>query len=403
MRRTLTLTLLLTMTIASAGWAEQARRVPQEYLDQIVDDDPNRLPRYMTPAERQLPLPLVELLRTPPSGEISTPAEYEKSQGLLIRWGYYNAELTALAVGVTTGDPEAVVYILVTGTSQQNSATSVLVGAGADLGQVEFITYYADTVWIRDYGPRFIFSDGWRAMVDHTYNRPRPNDNAFPDYLSALWGEPEYDLPLTHGGGNFHFFANREAFMSSLILDENPSLTEQQVRDYFLAYENLDLTIYEGFPTSFDSTQHIDMWMLPVEDGEVIIGEYASSAGLPYQITESAVVDFTSRGYTVYRTPGWNSSGTHYTYTNAVILNSLVFVPSYGGSYTTQDSQAQAVFASAFENHQIIPVDSSSIIHAAGALHCIVMQVPAYGDHEVFADDFESGDSSAWTITVGSY
>ena len=69
------------------------------------------------------------------------------------------------------------------------------------MGQVEFITYTADSVWIRDYGPRFIFEDNARAMVDHTYNRSRPNDNAFTDYLSPLWGETQYDIPLTHGGG----------------------------------------------------------------------------------------------------------------------------------------------------------------------------------------------------------
>ena len=63
------------------------------------------------------------------------------------------------------------------------------------------------------------------------------------------------------------------------------------------------MTIYPGFPTSFDATRHIDMWMLPVADDEVIIGEYHSYDGDRTPITEDAVTDLTSRGYTVYRTP----------------------------------------------------------------------------------------------------
>jgi len=246
------------------------------------------------------------------------------------------------------------------------------------MDQVEFITYTCDSVWIRDYGPRFIFEDDFRAMVDHTYNRPRPLDNLFTDYLSGLWGEPQYDLPLTHGGGNFHLFSTGDAFMSSLIVAENPGLSEQDVKDLYADYLNVDLTIYEGFPTSFDSTRHIDMWMLPVGDNEIIIGEYAPSTGAPYTITEGAVADLIARGYTVYRTPGWNSGGTHYTYTNAVVMNDLVLISAFGSPYTAQDAQARTVFETAFPDHEIIPTDCSSIIHAAGAIHCIVMHVPAY-------------------------
>ncbi|MHC4786431.1 MAG: agmatine deiminase family protein, partial [Planctomycetota bacterium] len=368
----------VVMIPAAGAETGPARKVPREILDRIVDDDPNPLPRSMTAEERRLPLPLPVLRGDPPSGAVYTPSEYDPNEGLLIRWGSYNALLTELAVGVTTGDPEAMVYILVTGSSQQASCTSTLTGAGAEMDQVEFITYTSNTVWIRDYGPRFIFEDASRAMVDHTYNRPRPLDNLFTDYLSGLWNEPEYDLPLTHGGGNFHLFSTGDAFMSSLILAENPSLDEQDVVDYYADYLGVDLTIYEGFPTYFDSTRHIDMWMLPVDDDEIIIGEYAPSTGLPYTISEGAVTDLISRGYTVYRTPGWQSGGTHYTYTNAVVINDLVFISEFGGSYTAQDAQARVVFEGAFPDHQVIGTDCASIIHSAGAIHCIVMHVPAY-------------------------
>ncbi len=385
--RQLVLIALTVLAITPWSVAQQAKTVPQDVLDRIVDNDPNPLPKYLTPAERLIPRKTrtaLEVLQTtaPPTGTVHTPAEYELNEGLLISWGSYNDVLTAMTVGVTTGDPDGIMYILVSGASEQSSATSTLTSAGADMSQVSFITYSTNTVWIRDYGPRFIFEDGVRAIVDHDYNRPRPSDDAFPAFLSSQWGEPLYDIGLTHGGGNFHLFATGDAFMTDLILDENSGWTESQVQDRYADYQNLDLTIYPGFPTSFDSTQHIDMWMLPVGDDEVIIGQYSSSAGQPYTITENAVTDLTSRGYTVHRTPGWNSGGTHYTYTNAVIFNDIVFVPRFGGSYTTPDAQALTVFETAFPapQYQVIQVDCSSIIHAAGAMHCIVMHVPAYAD-----------------------
>ena len=385
--------------VAMVAGAQEAKRVPRAYLAGIVDDDPNPLPRNLTEAERALPIPLPESWPelAPPTGTVSTPAEYAVNDGLLIRWGSFNSVLTEMAVGVTTGDPDGIVHILVTGSSQQSGATSVLQGAGADMSQVDFITYSANTVWIRDYGPRFIREDDQRAIVDHVYNRPRPLDDAFPDYLAILWGEPSYDLPLVHGGGNFHLFADGEAFMSDLILDENPALTAQDVIDYYDSYENLSLTIMPGFPSWFDSTRHIDMWMLPVGDREVIIGQYEPSDGAPYAITEDAVTELQSRGYTVHRTPGWNAGGTHYTYTNAVVFNELVFVPEFS-NYATQNAQALAVFEAAFPDHQVIPVDCSDIIHSAGAIHCVVMHVPEIGLMP-FEDGFETGDLSAWTTT----
>jgi len=391
--------MLLALVVASVAGAQEAQRVPRSYLAGIVDDDPNPLPRFLTEAESALPIPPPELWQelAPPTGIVSTPAEYADNEGLLIRWGSFNSVLTEMTVGITTGDPDGIVYILVTGGSQQSSATSVLQGAGADMDQVGFITYTSNSVWIRDYGPRFIRNEEHRAMVDHVYNRPRPLDDAFPDFLASFWLEPSYDLPLVHGGGNFHLFADRDAFMSELILDENPGLTAQDVIDYYDNYQNLSLTIMPGFPTGFDSTRHIDMWMLPVDDREVIIGQYQPSDGAPYTITEDAVADLQARGYTVHRTPGWYADDTHYTYTNAVVFNELVFVSEFS-NYANQNAQAVAVFETAFPDHQLIPVDCSEIIHFAGAIHCVVMHVPEIGLMP-FEDGFESGDLSAWTTT----
>ncbi|MEE8385321.1 MAG: agmatine deiminase family protein [Dehalococcoidia bacterium] len=184
--------------------------------------------------------------------------------------------------------------------------------------------------------------------------------------------------------------------MSTLILDENPGLSEQDVIDLYSEYQNLDLTIYPRFPSYIDSTGHIDMWMMPLEDDKIIISEWTS--GPAKTITDDATADLISRGYTVIRVPAWDSGPTHYTYTNAVIFNDLLFISWFGGSYVSEDAQVLAIYEAAMPNHQVIQVYCGSIIQAAGAIHCIMMHVPAYplGPIPVVTVVSPNG-SEAWT------
>jgi agmatine deiminase len=313
-RFALLITLFVSVLGVSAGSPALAQDEPIWTPEGLIYPEGAQIPAGLTDVEQayleEHPLHVDRGSREPPSGSIYCVPEYDPMEGLLIAWESYTSLLTSLTVGITSGDPEAKVFVVVDSSSEQSSVYGTLSSAGADMSRVEFIIRTTDTVWIRDYGPRYIYEDGERAIIDHTYNRPRPNDNLLNDYLSVLWDQAQYDIPLVHGGGNFHLFANGDAFMSSLILAENGGLTEQDAIDLFADYQNVDLTIYPGFPSSYDSTRHIDMWMLPVDDWEIIIGQYSPSDGQPYTITEDATADLIARGYTVYRTPGWNSGGT---------------------------------------------------------------------------------------------
>lgn len=345
------------------------------------------LPKHLTDSERRyLRLPdLSTLPRIPPdAARLRTFAEYERNQAIIMRWesGQHNAELAEMIVPITTGDSLAKVMLVVGNSAQQSHATDTLTAVGADLSRVEFVIAPNDSVWIRDYGPRFS-SAGWvRVIVDHDYNRPRPNDDQVPSAFALHLDEALYDLPLSHGGGNFHLFASGEAFMSELILDENPGYTEQQVIDLYADYQGVDLTILPALPNSFDATQHLDMWFLPVDHDTVIVGDYddpppgaqAPPAAVIDAIAETVDV-MAGRDYAVLRTPGWRAGNTHYTYTNSVIVNSLVLICAFDG-YPTQNAQALAVYEQAFPARTVVQVDCSSIIHFAGALHCIVMHKP---------------------------
>ncbi len=389
---TLSVAVLAALALSPAVEARPApKQADPAYLATIVDDEANPLPRGLAPWEVPVGLNWLRGASTPPTGDVRAPAEYEANQGIFIRWGSYNALHTSMVVPLTTATPPAKVWVVVSGTSQENSARSTLQGGGANLDHVEFVQAATNSVWIRDYGPRFIDHNGELAISDHTYNRPRPQDDAFPAALSSQWSVPLFDLGLIHGGGNFHLHGTREAFMTRLIVNENPGVNAAQVITRYADHQGLELTLTDPFPQSYDSTQHIDMWMLPLADDKVLIGEYAAGegGGVPRNVTEATAALMADRGYSVYRTPGWRSSGAHHTYTNSVIVNQTVLVCQYNG-FAAQNAQAIAVFEEAMPFHDIVPIDCSGIIGQSGAVHCIVKHVP---QPVLFRNTFDGWDN----------
>jgi len=383
------LPLIAGVACSAPAWAEQ-EEVP--------------LPRHMTTEERArwtppLPVPL----RAPPPSPVRAVAEYEPNAGILMRWTATSSLLplqTEMITKVTTLDSRAKVFLVVASSTQQASATTALSNAGADLARVQFIIAASDSIWMRDYGPRYVVDEtGQLAIIDHTYNRPRPNDNLIPTALSNAWNQPRYEIGLLHGGGNYHLFDDRVAFLTNLIFDPsegNPSLSLADVQARYLDYQGNLVEVTAALPQSLDATRHIDMWMLPASRDSVIISEYSPSllGGVPAQVTNDMATTLAGRGYTVFRTPGFQCSGAHCTYANAVILNDLVltcrFTPaSNPNQYAAQNAQAVSVFQQAFPGRTIDTVDCTNIIALAGAIHCIVMHVPEVGTIVLFRDGFE--------------
>lgn len=353
------------------------------------------IPRSMTSAEEaytQLnPIQAMQSRGAAPSGLIRTPGEYEPAEGIIIAWEGSSAWKSILAQMTreitTTGNAKA--FIFVDTASELTSASNQVAALGADMSRVRLEIKTTDTIWARDYGPRYIFfgsqpdgTGGVRAIVDHTYNRPRPNDNSLPSYWAGERNEPYFLIPLVHGGGNYHLETGNPAGVghaTRLINNENPGLSEAQIVQLWSDYQNLDTMLYSPYPTFVDSTQHIDMWMIMLDDDKVMISEWVNEPSASWAVTsDNAAADFAARGFQVFRVPAVRSGGTHYTYTNAVICNDLVLVPSYtSGSVSQFNDDAVAVWEAAYPGKTIVQINCQALVTAAGVMHCIVMHVPA--------------------------
>jgi len=380
-----------TMILAAAptSWAQAPVANPAKGVDTRDGVTPPTYPegaptpRSLTDEERAYlkanPLSVPEA-RGPfsaPTGPVHCTAEYEPVEGILLAWESFTPILTQIARYVTT-DGGALAYIVVDTASEQTSAAATLQAGGVDLSRVRFVVRTTDTVWIRDYGPRYIYEGGCRAIIDHVYNRPRPNDDTFPAFFGPLTRRPVYSLPLIHGGGNYHLSALGDSYCTRLVDNENPGLSEPRIHDLWARYQNLDTTFFPPFPTSVDSTQHIDMWMEIAADRVAVISDWPFNVGSAQDvICDDAAASLESRGWTVHRVPARSVGGTHYTYTNVILCNNLILVPTYTNASVTQhNTPALQAWQAAFPDKVVRQINCEQMVSSAGVMHCICMHIP---------------------------
>lgn len=331
----------------------------------------------------------------PDAAVVSSPPEYAPCRGVMFQYGNsWNSVVTACVSALTAGSVnDEIAWVVVANQTTANSAASAFAAAGANLSKVVFIIAPVDSIWLRDYGPHFVFENDTLAVVDSHYYPGRPNDNFIPTIAGdGTFGVPTYDQPLYYSGGNFQAGPDRQGFCTALVNLDNPSsagFDETLVRDIHRAFQGIDtLHILPQLPFSVDGTGHIDMWMYLVDEDTVIISEFIpGSNSTAISVTNNAVPYMEALGFEVFRPQAWNSGGAHFTYTNAFRVNNRIFVPVYGtgivpggnSAYNARDTDAIAKWtAAAGPGVTLVPIQCSSIIGASGAIHCIVKQVPRY-------------------------
>jgi agmatine deiminase len=326
----------------------------------------------------------------PPTGPIHCASEYAPMEAIILSWRGTTAQQAVLAQMArfisTIGDAD--VYIAVASTAVQSSAASTIAATGADMNRVKFVIRTTDTIWIRDYGPRYIFEGDCRAITDHQYNRPRPNDNIFPSFYAGLRGHAFYEIgignqQLIHGGGNYHLDSLGRGYATVLINNENPAFTPAQIVGLWQSYQNVNTMLTPALLTSVDLTQHIDMWMQIIGDDRVIISTWPLNPGSH----QAGVCDTQAQhmasaaggNYQIFRPPAFAISGVHYTYTNVVVCNDIVLIPTFSHpTVAPYNATALAVWQEAMPGKTIVQINCDALVTSAGVMHCVMMHVPRH-------------------------
>lgn len=304
---------------------------------------------------------------SPPNGDVRSIPEWEPSQGVIIRWplGIPVSLVAEYSQGLK-------VTTIVASSSQQTSAISTYTAGGVNLANCDWLIAPTNSIWTRDYGPWFIFdTDGDLAIVDPIYNRPRPLDDVIPQKVGQAWGLSVYGLSLITAGGNHMSDGLGMSMSSRLVYDENPTLTHNQVDSLMFAYLGNDYTVLEYVESG--GIHHIDCSAKFLDPTTILVKD--SPVGSESHNLLNACANLLSqqmgpwgRPYAVVRV--YCPAGT--AYTNSIILNNKVFVPTF--SSPDADSNAIRVYRDAMPGYQILGFNGSWL--EDDAIHCRAMGVP---------------------------
>ena len=353
-------------------------------------------------------------ITTPPNFPVRSMAEWEEIQALVITWTQYQATLKEI---VRYAQEECTVIIVC---SDSNQVKSYLSSNGITVNNVEFIEDDYDSVWMRDYGANTVYQNEVDSLilVDWIYNRPRPDDDILPERLASHIGAPIYTTTvapydLVHTGGNYMSDGFGTGFSSKLVIEENgvggqfnqTPKSESEINAIMDEFMGIDrYVLMDVLP--YDGIHHIDMHMKLLDEETLLIGEYPtgqadgpqieanlqyvlsnynSMFGTPYKI---ARIEMPPDGNGNYpdQGPNWNP-GDYRTFTNSVIVNKTVLVPTYDEQY---DTTALRIYRDNMPGYRVVGIDCNNIIQASGAIHCITKAVgvedPLLISHQEISD-----------------
>jgi agmatine/peptidylarginine deiminase len=330
---------------------------------------------------------------------IITPAEFEKNEGVLLVWDYSSSRdsITAnIAKAAQTAGKVWIIYYPGQAPMDTFQIRNYLYGKGVTPENLFFIPGWTETLWIRDFGPLTNYAsfgnNVQRYILDPGYSAyGRPKDDSIPAQLANLWGWNHIDLGLQLEGGNLIFDGLKRGFGSKRIWDQNPSLSPVQISNLLRQKFNLaDFVFLDNLNNSGGGIwKHVDMYMRMLDYETILVSSYPDH--LPdYPIIEANVMLLSNltnhfgEPYKIYRIPAppkadgtWATTQNDEmrTYTNSLILNNTVIVPSYG--LPEWDNQAKQIYERLMSGYEVKMVDSQMLTILGGAVHCVTKEVPA--------------------------
>jgi len=318
----------------------------------------------------------IHFIFAPPPSPVRNVAEFETMEGVLIRYPF---GISFQIIAEMSED--IIVTTIVSSSSQQSTVLSQYQSQGVNTANCDFLIASSDSYWTRDYGPWFVFDGNDElAVIDFTYNRPRPNDNAIPGTYASSQGFSSYFLPLEHAGGNYMTDGQGISISTDLVWSENYGYSHAQIDQ--LVEDYLGIDTYHVVPdVNGEYIKHIDCWGKYLAPDKILIREVPITHS-QYDEIEAAVSYFSGElscygtPYEIYRVYTPNNQ----PYTNSLILNDKVLVPITGSSW---DDDAIASYEAAMPGYEVLGFTGSW--QSTDALHCRAKGIPdrsmLYVDH----------------------
>jgi agmatine deiminase len=321
--------------------------------------------------------------------------EFEKLDTMLMRWPFdwSNQRKNWAEMIDATANTGVTLYMWVDTPFQEYVAMMYLKKQGVTTEHIVWIVENTDSVWIRDYGPQYIYdnqSDGW-GVVDFHYYDSRPNDDDTPVFVASSFDVPRVNRQTKKvvytEGGNLNHDGLGCVVYSERTYARNEGVAKDTIDERIMSAFQAHEKIVPQDP-SLDSTGHVDMFMKIVSANTVLVAEYSPDQK-DYQVLEDCAelfmnsVNGAGEPWSVVRIPQPEVYYAFFilpvvrTYTNSIIVNNAVLLPVYN---IPSDEEAVALYEQVLPGKTIYPIDASTIIESGGAWHCVTMEFPNPGN-----------------------
>lgn len=327
------------------------------------------------------------------------PAEWEKHSATWLAWPYdettfpkrvaiIEKRYCEIIKALTEGEK---VELLVLDENTKNRVKDILSNFKIDLSQVNFhISNYAD-VWIRDYGPIFLYGkNNSLAWVKAEYNAyGKPEDPFYADLLKdnnvfnsiTPTGE-KFNLRMVLEGGSIEVDGKGNLITTEQCLlnpNRNPSLTKQEIEQNLIKYLGVKNVIWLNRGLTNDHTDgHVDDITRFVAPGKILTCYEDDTLDENYEILKENYEILSKLSFEIIKLPMPHmnyddGAKAPVSYANFYIGNKTVLVPTFND---INDKKALDIIQSCFLDHKVIGIDCRDIIYGGGALHCITQQQP---------------------------
>jgi len=329
---------------------------------------------------------------------ISFPGEFEKNEGVILVWDYSPSRDSVVANMAAAIQPVAKVWIVYypgTAPADTTDIRNYLLSRGVGYTNIDFIPAWTETLWIRDFGPFTgygVFENApERFFYDAGYSQyGRPKDDSIPTQIGHLWNIPVVGADLEFEGGNFMLDGLANGFATKRIYAQNPLLTPEEIQQQLKDLFNLQSVVFLDVLNNSGGGiwKHVDMFMKILDYETILVSSYPDS--LPdYPVIESNVetlsqtLNYFQKPYKIVRIPAPPKEDGSFattqndemrTYTNSLIINNTVIVPSY--NLPDYDSVAKQIYRENMPGYIIKMVDARTLTPLFGALHCISKEIP---------------------------
>ncbi len=335
----------------------------------------------------------------PNQEDIISPAEYDPADTLLLSWPKptedisHKFKLIEYYIDLIENSENIVnITINFNNIIQKMIVKTILLKNNVALQNITFSITQTNTIWIRDYGPFFIFDNSELKLVDFHFMGYTLKLDLKDEFYPTIYGLKNRIKPYVFTnfligiqGGNYMSDGNKTGFVADRIFKEdNPKLSEEQLIERMKKFLGLNKLIVLksqviNVSKGGDGNGHLDMFAKIINEDTILVGQYNNTNDTNYQILEDNADYLESLGYNVVRIPMLRSPQENriWTYTNSLIINNkqkkAVLVPTYNVS---TDQEAISIYEQLMPDYQIKSVYSKDIINLCGAVHCTTMTVP---------------------------